>query len=333
MQDTKRKRFIYKTATFLQDLGDPAVSLETLLVKALKKLKKAVDRRYNPQQDGLEYRLINYSLQHLGNAGSPTMYGCEFLAYEKGADQPTLDIDPDAEEIDVSALRPEGQKEFLSGSVYFAVYKNHMVLTSSRGFGSQELEGYLNWLLVEKAKVLPKENAVQLDDHIPDSTKAKMKGVKDITFSAPVHWTVNVGGPGQAPSTSSAVSVSPKAGEGPWGAFQAFLGKAVKLPSKVKLSDVTETPEIQVKLVVSWKPKHGEDDISILDGIASNLRHIDDEIDYTVLTKSGQVTRDDFKQFKHFNVNWVNGRPRFDELFPKMALWLAYLVQNDMIDV
>jgi len=85
----------------------------------------------------------------------------------------------------------------------------------------------------------------------------------------------------------------------------------------------SNTPDIELQIFRKWKGRHQEDDSDFLDGVASNLRHIDEEVNYEIMGTSGTMNRDDIKIFKDFTINWMKeGRPKFDELFSKMAEWL-----------
>lgn len=332
--ESKRKKLTYKVAHFMSDLGDSTITLESLLRRALRKVSKAYNRFQNPQADGIEFQFLNYSGSHVPREDQRTdssggIFGCEFLAYEKGADQSTLSINQEAEEIDVDSIIPDEGKEFLAGSVYFGVHKNHVILLPSRGLRSAELEAYLNWFLSEKAKVLPDGNLVQLNDHVSAKRKQKIKGVKNISFSAPIHVA-----PDEAPQSATKTkgkSYAVKMVGSAWEAVKSLVGADV-LPATFSVGDLADTPELEVRLLLTWKGRRGEDDAGFLDGVASNLRHIDDEVDYSIEAESGSITRDQIKLFQPYQIRWNKGRPDFSDVFPKMAEWLEKLIIDGRVD-
>lgn len=336
MADSKRKTITYKNAAFLRDLGDPHVTLESLLKKGVKKVRIAYERMRIPQQDDGEHQFINYHGAHSNEEKTTALFGCEFLAFDHGADQSTINLAKDKEEVDLDAISAGQNKEFLAGSVYFGACGNHIIILASRALKSRDLEDYLNWFLIEKAKVLPEGNLVHLNDHLPETKKQAIaaKGVKGINFSAPVKWAPQSAA--QTPSTpaSDGTSASYKVSVGgpAWDAVKAFFGGALSLPSSLSLENLADTPDLEVSLSLRWKGRHDEDEVSFLDGITSNLRHVDQEIDYEIQTRTGTIGRDEFKHFTSISVDWAKGRPKFDQLFPKMAAWLAALVRDGTID-
>lgn len=351
MPDPKRKKFVYKVAKLLKATGDPKTTLESLLKAAMKKVPTALARCEKPVGSDVERRFINYSLTHSKTEGS--IYGCEFLAFEEGEGQSTIQIDPKAKEVSVDMIPAGDDQEFLAGSVYFGVLNNHIVLCQSRGLKVQDLENYLNWFLVEKAKVLAADNRVSLNDHIPKSKKALFKGVKGIQIKAPIHMEPSLEVEKQAaadlkaqesdkagkntkgaPSSESKSQFYPvKLAGKAWDAVKALVGDSFQLPSEITVGNLADTPDIEVQIFLKWKGQHHEDDSDFLDGVASNMRHIDQEVDYEITGSSGTMKRDDIKIFKDLMVKWTKeGRPQFDDFFPKMAEWLAGLVRDGKVD-
>ena len=335
MNETKPKKLYYKTAIFLKEFGDQSVTLESLLRMACKRVKKAKERMYAPQQDEQRH-LINYHAGHANTEKKGNIFGCEFLGFEEGASQSTLATGMDAEELDMDALPAEKGKEFLEGSVYFGVSANHVILMPSRALRSKQLEAYLNWFLVEKAKVCTKDYLLRLDDHMPEAKKQKIaKDVLGMRISAPIKWSDNSEQVGK-PSVTTAKSATKLSKVRPygaaWEAVKAIFGEALSMPKGLILENLADTPDIEVSLSLRWMGKKEEDEVSFLDGIASNLRHVDDEIDYNIQTKTGSIGKDDFKHFRSISTEWHKGRPLFDSLFPKMADWLGDLIRNDIID-
>jgi hypothetical protein len=335
MSESKRRSLNYKTAVFLKELGDANVNLESLLKMACKKVKKAKERMYAPQSDEQRH-FINYHAGHSNSEKLGHIFGCEFLGFEEGASQSTLSTAVDAEELDLDSLPAEKGKEFLEGSVYFGVSANHVIIMPSRSLRSKHLETYLNWLLIEKAKVLPKDCLMRLDDHMPEAKKQKLaKDVLGLRVSAPVRWAdgpdeetkVNLG---KSVGTTTVSRVKPTGAA--WDAVKTFLGDAFSIPKGLTLMNLADTPNIEVSLSLRWLGQKDEDEVSFLDGIASNLRHVDGEIDFKIDTKTGSIERDEFKHFTHISNEWKKGRPVFDTLFPKMADWLALLIRNGIID-
>lgn len=334
MQILKRRKITYKLAEFMKDNGTPSITLESLLKKAVRKVPTAVARMYAPQGDmeDKERHFINYQGIHSDTEKGSSVYACEFLAFETGADQSTIILQQDKAEVSLDSIQAGEGKEFVGGSVYFSVLDNHVVMMGSRGCGSKQLEDYLNWLLIKKAKVITDGNLLLLKDHLPSAKKKKLafKGVKGLTLSARPQWAPKHASSDHKNQESNFHSVS-LAGQA-WDAVKAFFGSGLELPSELNVENLADVPDIEVSLHLKWQGRHKEDEDSFLDGVASNLRHVDEEVDYKVITGSGQVTREDFKTFNFVSCHWEGGRPRFNELFPKMADWLAKLANDGKLD-
>lgn len=334
MTTTKRRKVSYKLAEFMKDFGSASTTLESLLKKAVKKVPTAVARMYAPQGDpeDKERHFINYQGTHSDTEKEASVYACEFLAFETGADQSTIILQKGKSEVSLDSIQAGDGKEFVGGSVYFSVVGNHVVMMGSRGCGSKQLEDYLNWLLIKQAAVVPEGNLLLLKDHVANAKKKKLalKGVKGMTLSSRPSWGVETSSSKENELETSSHRVSLKGHA--WDAVKAFFGSALNLPSELSVENLADVPSIEVSLHLKWQGRHKEDDDAFLDGIASNLRHVDDEVDYKVFTGSGEVTRDDFKTFIHISSHWERGRPRFNDLFPKMADWLAKLARDGKLD-
>jgi hypothetical protein len=327
----KQKTFLYKKAALSKETGDGAKTLEVLLKEALAATKKAVDRMERPE-GSVEVQFINYHLTHTVDQ-EKTIFGCEFLGYEVGADQSMIKLDADADQIDVEAIPAGEDREFLAGSVYFAVKGNHVILFQSRGLKTQHLESYLNWLLRVKTKTLADDNPLRLDDHVSADKKEAIKGAKGIKLTAPVMMTTDTTGTqnGVAPVVSGKkIRVKPT-GRG-WEAFKALLGDDLKIP-RLTVEDLAKVPSLRIELSLRWSGKHDENSGDFLDSVASQMRHVDDEVDFTVNAESGDFGREKFKVFKDVSVPWTDtGRPKFDVLYRKMGEVLAQFLKDGSVD-
>ena len=189
-------------------------------------------------------------------------------------------------------------EEFLAGAVYFGVVDNHVILVQSRGLRTLDTEKYLNWFLVQKTKVLPEDNRVALADHTPKKKKGWFEDVRGIEIEAPVHLQpiINVG-PGKGAKGGIAdKSLSLQLGGKAWEAVRAIFGDGFDLPTELKVDDVAHAPQVEVKVMLSWRGTKNEDDHDFLGAIAKNMSHVDDEFGYTVHTRTGKIGKDTLVQ-------------------------------------
>lgn len=327
--ESKQKKFMHKEAVCMKETGE---SLEDLLKNALKKLKTVSKRMLDRDSQG-ERCFLNYHLPHSTENGA--IYGGEFLQFESGADQNVIEIAEDVEELNVDAIPAGEDKEFVGGSVYFGVKGNHVVLFQSHALRAPDLERYLNWLIITKAKLLDAENYIQLRDHISKRTAQQLKGVKGIRLKSPLMPSVDISpviDSGKGIQKSESFRIKPK---GPiFQSLKAFLGDGFDLPKDFSEKDLMSIPDLEIVLYLHWKGRHGENENDFLNKVATELRHVgDDELDYEIEAKHGKMSKKEIKLEKSFSVSWgESGRPKFDELFPKMTGWLESLVLDGKLD-
>lgn len=324
----KTKTFFHKEVIFSKE---PGQTFEYLLQKALKS-KKAVKERMQDGDDSGEKRFVNYHLLHGSEDGS--MYGCEFIAYVSGSDQSVVQLAADADELNVDAVQAGPDREFLGGSVYFGVRGNHLIFFQSQALRSIELESYLNWLLRESTQMIDEGNYILLVDHVSKKARKTIKGVKGIRLKSPL---VPAATGYEAPSEKTAegkreeMTIVPAGNQ--WEALKSFFGNSIELPSRFLGKELTEIKDLEIEIYLKWKGNHGEADNEFLDKIGAQMRHVNDEFDYDIETKNGNISRDKLKNSRSFSVPWTDrGRPKFDVLFVKMATWLESLVTSGRVD-
>lgn len=324
--ERRTKRFIYKKACFLKTMDSE--SLESVLKQAVKAESKPMKRRHNPTGDNMTFCFLNSTGTRIGNQGGE-IFGCEFLSYVQGADQSTLSVSEEEDEVSIGSLPAQNGQEYLEGNLYFGVLGNHVVVMQSSALRVKQLEDHLNWFLVQKTRVIDSENRVELHDATPgEANPRKVFGdAKGLRLDAPVHWSALTDE--KDSSGSESVKVQPLGAA--WAAVQALLA-AVDLPNYLKAASLEELPSLSVELFLKWNGQaKDQDSMDFMSAIAGKLRHIDDEIDYHVETKSGSVGREDFKLRLPVSVPWRLGRPEFDSLFPKMISWLVELESSGKI--
>lgn len=212
-----------------------------------------------------------------------------------------------------------------------------MILFQSMGLRTVELESYLNWFFQECTEVVDEDTYLSLQDHISKKQRSKMKGVKGIRFETPmvaqgssVPASVK---PASEPDQSAKQEITVVPKKHVWSALKSFLGEEFELPSFVDAKKITELTDLEVQIFLKWKGRHKESDNQFMNSIASQMRHVNDEVDYTIHSESGTTSRDKIKLAKAFSVAWTQtGRPKLDLLFPKMSNWLDRLLNTGSVD-
>jgi hypothetical protein len=326
MPNVRKKAFYYKRAVFSHPMGTE--TLQTVLGAALQKSPKPWKRRHNPDRDQRTFCFINYTGKHGLQDKPESLLGAELFSFTLGADQSTLLVDEEAAQIDVQSISPGNGKEFLEGNIYFGVLDDHVIVMQSAALRFKDLEDHLNWLLSRHTQVIAEDNGVSLLDQVPRTQEKNYADTKGIVLRAPIEFdTSNYAEERRAGAEE--VKLRPK-GPG-WAALGAMLGEFFDLPDYLRADDLLRSHSLQVQLQLRWKRSPDEDTSDLMASIAHNLRHITNELDYSIQTRSGDITRDDFKLHKPCNIEWLEGRPRLDILFKEMLEWLVFLVENGRV--
>lgn len=325
MSREKINKHVYcKLAVFMNAKDKPL--LQSKLSEALAKLKKVGERK---EASGENSRYIRAVIYHREYAGM--LFGI-LASYERGTSQLTVVDDDDVEMLTLDQVAPPKSKdnkrqEFLEGVCYFGVYKNHFVIVTSRPLGTKPTEQHINWLL-ETADVLDKEaNRVGLSDHISQVTKQKIE-------SAHVKQ-VEIGTPLIDPQSTQEV----KSADGKRVVSFEYGGLGVDILSKVfgnnfgkiRLADAIDG-NIEITLKVRYKKKTTEKAHKVLDDIALQLRHIDEDDVKVNLVGGATIKGKELKLSSPLSVEARDGVPNQDEMFKKMRDWLMSQIENQIIE-
>jgi hypothetical protein len=324
-RETIVKRVYCKRATFMQK--DKA-TLQSKLTAAMAKLKTVGKRKQISGDDDRYVRMIIY---HRAYAD---MLFCILASYERGTHQLTVSDDDDAEMLTVAQVAPpkgadNKRQEFLEGTCYLGVSKNHVLLVGSRALGARPAEHYLNWLL-EQAEVLGENNRLGLSDQITQATRERIQAshVKEVEIGTPF-----------IEATGSSATVVPGGSPGSLKAFE-YGGLGLEILRKVlgedkvnrmKLADAVDG-NIEVTLKVRYKRTTTAKAHKVLDNIALAARNLEGEDVKLTLDGGGTVSGDELKLSAPLRVEARDGIPDPDALFEKMREWLLAQLENQIIE-
>jgi len=314
------KTLTYKLARFNKDTEKR--TLQQLLVSALGK-KKAAGTRLRTMDGGGRFSLINYHGPH------KNMRVGEFIDYTAGHKQPLAKIDKTVEALPISSLAPpDKQSEFLSGILYFGVYNNSFVISQAAALRTAQFEEYLNWLFLE-CGLLQDGEFFTLSDHPPLGKAEQVINAKGIEFHAPV--SIVPVAKGEKGYKANEVVYRP--GNSGWDAIKQLLPPEFKLPGLIKASELVGDASLKVTVKLSWTRVKKEDPTVLLDRISNSLRHIEDEVDFTIETKSGTITRDEIKLRIPVSVKeGSDGMIIKSDMWEKMEEWLVRLIAEKRVD-
>jgi hypothetical protein len=106
----------------------------------------------------------------------------------------------------------------------------------------------------------------------------------------------------------------------------------MSLPTELRASDVIQNSALEVTLYLSWSKVRKDDSTALLDRISNQLRHVDTELDYTIHTRSGKISRDEIKLRRPVSVNTTSdGLVLKSDMWVKMQDWLDALIDEERI--
>lgn len=324
-RETIVKRVYCKRAAFMQN---DKTTLQSKMTAALSKLKTVGKRKQISGDDDRYVRMIIYHRAY------GDMLFCILASYERGTHQLTVSDDDDAEMLTVAQVAPpkgadNKRQEFLEGTCYLGVSKNHVLLVGSRALGARPAEHYLNWLL-EQAEVLGQNNRLGLSDQISQATRERIQAshVREIVIGTPLIEAPSIGDGAAPVGVGGALKAFEYGGLG-LDILRQVLG-AEKV-DRMKLADAIDG-NIEVTLKVRYKRSTTEKAHKVLDNIALAARNLEAEDVKLTLAGGGTVTGNELKLSAPLSVEARDGIPNPDALFEKMRDWLLAQIENQIIE-
>ena len=315
------KSLVYKVARFNNEkIGK---TLQQLLELALNKKKVATKRKQVVDTED-HFRLINFHGKHKG------LRVGEFFDYTQGQTQPLAEFDETAETLKVSALAPPNKEsEFLHSILYFCVWNNSVILSQSMSLRAQQFEQYLNWIISE-SKLFGDGDFLTLADQPPLGIEKDILSTKAIEFNAPIN--LESSGSNTKKSETKSVTYKPK-GVG-WDILKELLPPEMSFPRNLNASQIIKDEALEVKLMLSWSRQKKDDPTALLDQISNQLRHIETEVDYAIHTRSGKISKDEFKLRRPISVGITKeGLVKKSDMWERMQEWLEILISEEKIVV
>jgi hypothetical protein len=322
---SKQKNVAYKRASFNTEAGG---TLEELVKFAVKKRKSAWSRHWQIETGGDDFIFLNYNLSHSSPDVGGTIFGVEFVKYERGAAPGAFVVDEQAEELEVSQILADTDKrQAIDSMLYAGVRGNHVILMQSSGFRSKALVDYLNWLL-KQTGAIDRENHFDLLDPEPRKSKVR-RGRKppepnEIVLKSPVSFTP------QFPDDTQRAETLHARGQ-LWPMLKNLLSDYFDVSSELSPEGIDETKILDVELRLKWKGK-GERP-NLLSQVSKTFSHVDDELAFTVTGDGIRYTNKDFKVEKKISIEWGKIKPKPDDLFPKLLIYLHDLIKDEKIEM
>lgn len=329
VKDTKRKLFHYRKATFLKPIGS---TLQDLVGQALLKFNRVGDRFQlldEVTDDGWR-RFINTHRAAIG------MEFGNLVLYTPDQARHIFAVDESADELDIEQIAPgstkDGKKrQFLESILYYGVQGNHMILLQSMALKARDIEAYLNWLL-KRAGLLDDENAVFLNNFVPQQTRDKLEKaeIKSVRLGTPLidmpdkRMTTEIGKDGMEKLSSRFR---------PWGEGMAIL-RALIAPERMRglsMADMESANDLEVFVEITYRRQADDQSKKLLNRLTTALRHVGDD-DLRIEFKGGVMIGSDLQVKSLRPVTAYNGLVEPQDVFQQMHSWLLDILAQRLID-
>lgn len=334
MPNKKRKTLQYRKAI----ISDKSQTLYSLLLQALQKLPQPADRSLETAKGDDSFRLIN------DHKPSGNMIFGEFVCYEKGTSQPILsrDVVLEGTHFPVKYLRMKDvpkefsgkDADFVNSVLYFAVFRNHVILAPTQQIRIDLFEKYLSWLLGVQSGVLAPGVSFNLRVGLrkEDDQEATSPIVSMEIGGAMQTIETEEGGLDLEPASSEALTVQNTTSFG--------LGRDMIVNFLKSLGDYTSNWEtilngsdVTARLIIKSSSKKAEDNKKLFSRLQQTCyRNLPPE-DIVYKRKDGKTVRGETLMLSK-PVYLQASRDGFispDELYAEMNNWLTELIQNEGI--
>ena len=312
---TKQKKIRYKSVDLrgTKTLNDYLKEVTLDNTSAFFRVK---NRQQSVSSNSDDYIFINHISEYKN-----MVYG-ELVIIEIGKSQQMINIDDDASEYQMKAFftsdLPDDledkalKREFVESVLYFGVIDNHVAVIQSRALTSKILESYLDWLLGEASEAMSDDYAVILKDtaNLKIQEKLASTPTKKLIIGAAIEAEEIQESSDIAKTT---FSISDKFVQ----VFKALLQEDF---SGLKLHDGLEDANLRMKLEMTYDRKTSECGQSVIDSVASALRHSDD---YKIeLTDGTTITADELKLSGTIPMQIIKGNVYTSGLKSQIHSWL-----------
>jgi hypothetical protein len=324
------KKLTYKLAT-----GTDNNTLQTLLLSALKKYSKPEKRLESLGADGAEVRFIAFTRKN-----QQALLGV-FHKLTKGRAQEVIEMVKNGDEWPVHLVTAEADgkepQEFVEGTLFFAIWKNHVVVHQTMACRSDFFQEHLSWLLSREdadaaAGGVSKATLIELADPVPPGMRKKSKlPVKQITFGGSVATRVaNPSHNAGAPVKHADVTFSPTGRM--WKAIKDILLELkAPVPPELLLKESLAEDDLKVFLKLSCSKKKSESSAGqVLSALGKSLSH--SNVPFTItLADNSEIKGDIMKVRRPFSVECVAHHPVHESIFRCMVEYLQALIEDETI--
>lgn len=347
-----------KTIHYKNTVVNEGVNLQNLLVDAVGvggSVAKPAQRQQKLNEEDTSVIFINKINEYNG------MTIGQLVFLETGKHQPYITVDDAADYYSIDAMSSDliphspgaedaedskkelakKRREFIDSILYFGVVANHVVIIQSSALNSRHLEAHLSWLLGTCAGVLDKSASIVLQDKPAESVFKKLAATpaKSVQIGAPL--TTDASPEPSLSSTkdqSAALSTeevhASKVRYEPVGVAASVINAiAPGLFKKLQLEDSLDDANIKIALEITYDRKTTKTGQSVIDQIATSMRHSPASDVVINLQGGGKITGDELKLSGPIRLEFLkSGLVNESTLFHEMHKWLYAKISMDEID-
>ncbi len=304
-------------------------NLQQMLSTALSQHSVALDRAEAIGSKASEFRVIS---QH--KTVGAFLCG-QLTTFDRGSYQTVIKDDPKAKTLSLNAVSPpkidDVQSQFVPGVLYFALFKNHIVLIQNTTVKTSTFEQHLAWLLRTKCNILNSTDGFFLKDEPPPATKDRIKKshVKNIC----VNRSLMIESSTQKDNNKSKTARL-KTDNTFINLLKDFCSDSLQF-EKLGLENNLYADNLDVLIEIRFPKRQrskAEDSIKLLDDLGILLRdHDEDEVKLEL--SDGSVVKGKnliISSSIEINLN-EKGLPNENEIFSEMCDWLNTQIKNGII--
>jgi len=312
------KRFIYQIARWLKPTK---FTLQAQFEAALKALP--TERRRQPitsdasDTDGT-WRKLLFATRRQGCALG------KLAQYTHGIAQGAIRQNPKPGEAPETSEPPPPGSQWTGGELFFCIKDNHVVIAQSQALRISALESFLNWLIGKKVKVAG-DNSIVLESLPPVRARKALSDLKPKTVT--MTREVDVADHREVRGSTD-FRVNPTIEM-----LQDFLN--IRDLRGMLPTDALEAGRICTSVTLSWNKRiDGPRPESFMQGMGHVLlRKLDEdpELNVTIETRSGKLTRDKLSLAKSYQFTAPGGVVSLSEVFDRLISYLADLHEDRQI--
>lgn len=231
-----------------------------------------------------------------------------FLSCEKDRVEHVFkESDLKKKEVDLTEVPPGDNQQFVDGILHFVCYENDVILAQDRRLLGRHFENFLNALLPKSGRVdFPEDQEIVLNRPPSQNTLEEIQGVKGVNLSA------------------NLIKNEYSQGSYILDAIKSFAKGYSSNFFRSATEGFMEERDTRVSMQLRWdrRVKGQSEGSDKVNAFSNPFRHIDEEIDVELLTRSGKWRRyKDFLLSDSTNVLHINGVPDNQDIFDKMINW------------